>query len=491
MKRFAPARRRLVAVALAVAGATTLTPGAGAVTVTPGAAQVARTGQDAPACTAVNGPPGRTAPTRPTTITTIEQAYHCVFAHYYGGEKLDNRLLLTAAFAGFARELERRGLDAPEATMPALSGDRHKDWAAFAAVYSRVTGALPADDTVRQSLAAATMNAMVDRLADNHARWARTQVHPDAGPGTSYGLGIVTSPSMGLIQNAPHQALAPLYVRTVTGGPAAGKGLRPGDVIESVNGAPPFAGGVLSTGATAQLFPAYPDSRPVRIKLRRPATGRTWTVTLTPALFTPDAEASRMVTAKAVRGDIAYVKLAGFGMRSADTVLKAIDDVGKGTTPRGVVLDLRGNRGGSPEEAARLVSAWVHGKVTAYHCDVDGDCLTSPTVDSVPLLDLPLVVLTDRDCGSACDHFAAAVKDLEAGTLVGTRTGGIVSGAAAPYLLDDNSLLLLPGRRHLGPDREVVDGSGVAPDHYVPLTAEDVSAGKDPGLALALALLGR
>ncbi|MFD1934686.1 MULTISPECIES: hypothetical protein [Nonomuraea] len=36
MKRFAPTRRRLVAVALAVAGATTLTPGAGAMTATAG-----------------------------------------------------------------------------------------------------------------------------------------------------------------------------------------------------------------------------------------------------------------------------------------------------------------------------------------------------------------------------------------------------------------------------------------------------------------------
>ena len=58
-----------------------------------------------------------------------------------------------------------------------------------------------------------------------------------------------------------------------------------------------------------------------------------------------------------------------------------------------------------------------------------------------------------------------------------------------PYLLDDNSLLLLPERHHLGPNREVINGSGVAPDHYVPLTAMDVSTGKDPGLSKALTLL--
>jgi C-terminal processing protease CtpA/Prc len=40
-------------------------------------------------------------------------------------------------------------------------------------------------------------------------------------------------------------------------------------------------------------------------------------------------------------------------------------------------------------------------------------------------------VLTDRNCASACDAFSGAVKDLRLGTLVGTRTSGIVSAPAA------------------------------------------------------------
>ncbi|MGS2641383.1 S41 family peptidase, partial [Streptosporangium sp. G12] len=99
------------------------------------------------------------------------------------------------------------------------------------------------------------------------------------------------------------------------------------------------------------------------------------------------------------------------------------------------------------------------------------------------------VVLTDRGCASACEHFSSAVKDLRLGQLAGTRTAGLVSGPAQPYLLANNTLLSFPTRHHLGPDREVIDKIGVPPDHHVPLTPTDAAAGRDPALAKALALL--
>jgi carboxyl-terminal processing protease len=105
------------------------------------------------------------------------------------------------------------------------------------------------------------------------------------------------------------------------------------------------------------------------------------------------------------------------------------------------------------------------------------------------LLHLPLMVLTDRGCASACEHFGSAVKDLRIGRLVGTRTAGVISGPAQSYLLTNNTFLSFPARHHLGPNREVIDRIGVPPDHYVPLTPKDAAAGRDPALAKALTLL--
>jgi carboxyl-terminal processing protease len=85
---------------------------------------------------------------------------------------LDDRVLLAAAFAGFTQELDQLAMDQPDATMPALSGDRDSDWDAFAAVYQKVTSQLPASPAQRQELAAATMTAMIASLDNNHARWS-------------------------------------------------------------------------------------------------------------------------------------------------------------------------------------------------------------------------------------------------------------------------------------------------------------------------------
>jgi hypothetical protein len=85
-------------------------------------------------------PPPEAPPAQPTTVTTIGHAYYCIFAHYYAGPVLDDRVLLAGAFAGFTQELDRLGIDQPDAAMPALTGHRGGDWAAFAAVYQKVTG---------------------------------------------------------------------------------------------------------------------------------------------------------------------------------------------------------------------------------------------------------------------------------------------------------------------------------------------------------------
>jgi carboxyl-terminal processing protease len=129
--------------------------------------------------------------------------------------------------------------------------------------------------------------------------------------------------------------------------------------------------------------------------------------------------------------------------------------------------------------------------VWSYDCDVTGHCTANHTGTVTPLLHLPLAVLTDRNCASACDAFAGAVKDLRLGTLIGTRTAGIVAGPANVYELDDGRLLGLPSLHELGALHEIINGIGVAPDYYLPLTAADLSTGRDAGIAKALTLLGQ
>ncbi|MEV0829074.1 S41 family peptidase [Nonomuraea rubra] len=434
-------------------------------------------------CASPQGPPG---PEKPTTIDVIEQAYFCILTHYYAAATLDARSLLTAGFVALTQELNRNGRDVPDATMPALNGDRKADWTAFEAVYRKTTEQVP---DLRDKLAVATLEALVGALGDNHARWAHGAArHPDHYDGDGYGLGLQASVNGPQVDGNPGAAVPPLFVTTVQGGAARAAGMRPGDVIESINGSAPFIDG-RATSAIAALYPDYPEARPVRLRLLRESTGRRWSVTLEPGLYQRDLATLQVVRSKLLDDGVAYVRLSGFAPDSAKRALNAIARMRQGRTLTGVVLDLRGNGGGIPAEAVRLVSAFVHGQVTGYQCAVDGTCEAFRTDDTVELVGLPLAVLIDRSCASACEHVSSAVKDLRIGRLVGTRTAGVISGPAQPYLLADNTTLSFPAKHHLGPDREVVDRIGVPPDHHVIPSPRDAAAGRDPVLAKALTLL--
>lgn len=423
-------------------------------------------------------PSGGPAPLKPTTITTIEQAYYCIFDNYYSGSVLDDRTLLVPAFAALTQELQRRGLDESQATMPALTGKKDADWAEFSRVYEQIAANLPEDPALRQAVAEATLQGMVAALGDNHARWERLSQQP------SPLLGLKFS---GLRVDGPDPAVtSPIFITSVAAGSgAASAGIKPGDEVVAVNGVPLIVNGSVSDGVADWLKTASPE-HPVQFTLRRPVTGKTFTTAVTPVAFPHEQP---KVEAKLLPGGIAYVTLPGFYPGAADEALDAIADLRKNTTLRGLILDLRGNGGGLGPELTRLLSAFVHGKTTSYECNVRDHCTANHTDDTVPLLNLPLVALTDRNCASACDSFSGTVKDLHLGTLVGTRTAGLISGAARPFLLDDNSELTLAFLHEIGANREVIDTIGVAPDYLAPMTAADLSAGRDPGVAKALTLL--
>lgn len=280
---------------------------------------------------------------------------------------------------------------------------------------------------------------MLDSLDDNHVGWDSRKRRT----GAQYGYGILDA-ATGQTPRNIKDATPPLYVKLVVpGSPADKAGLKPGDIMVAVNYVPVEINGITNGGALDWLRPKS-DKETLRLTVKRPATGKTWTVEMQPERLTSQSRPTMSVTL--LPGDIAKVVLPAFAPGVAGQVLKEIAKLRETTKLRGIVFDVRGNSGGRAD-------------------------------------------VTNGDCASACDDFTANVKYLGLGKVVGERTRGEASGLQHGYQLNNDTVLLLPKLYRTWANAENVNEIGVPVDCHVPLTAEDISNGRDPGVDKARDLL--
>jgi carboxyl-terminal processing protease len=124
-------------------------------------------------------------------------------------------------------------------------------------------------------------------------------------------------------------------------------------------------------------------------------------------------------------GGIGYTRIG----RVAATTPRELDEAIHGLKARGVrslVIDLRGNMGGSfqagVETAKRLIPAGLIVTTQGQTAQVDNQPFSSDSGMSAH--DIPVVVLVDSETASAAELLAAALKDHRRATLVGMPTFG-------------------------------------------------------------------
>jgi len=101
-----------------------------------------------------------------------------------------------------------------------------------------------------------------------------------------------------------------------------------------------------------------------------------------------------------------------------------------------------------------------------------------------------VVVLVGSASGSAAEIFSAVLQDHERATVVGRRTAGAVL-ASWFYRLPDGGELQLSREDYIAPQGRRIEGVGVEPDVVVPRTLNDLRAGRDRDLDVALEILRR
>ncbi|MET9763044.1 S41 family peptidase [Streptomyces sp. NPDC006372] len=235
------------------------------------------------------------------------------------------------------------------------------------------------------------------------------------------------------------------------GSPAATAGIRPGDLLRSVDGEKTDGRPVTEVIALLRGDATdAPAGTTVRLGLERGE--RAWTETLRRAQLTTDS-----VTVRELTGPVTVIKVDTFTKGSGDQVREAV----RQAPPGGVVLDLRGNSGGLVTEAVTAASAFLDGGLVATY-DVEG---AQRALHAEPGGDTtrPLVALVDGGTMSAAELLTGAVQDRGRALVVGSRTFGKGS-VQMPSRLPDGSVAELTVGHYRTPSGRGVDGRGITPD---------------------------
>ena len=148
-----------------------------------------------------------------------------------------------------------------------------------------------------------------------------------------------------------------------------------------------------------------------------------------------------------------------------------------------VIVDDRFNGGGS---AADYVIDLLSRTVTNYWKNRDGQIMKTPEA----VIDGPKAMITNEYAASGGDLMPYMFKLKKIGTLVGTRTLGILVGIYNYPVLMDGGTMTAPRLGIFSKEGKwIVENEGITPDETVEMTPKEVIAGKDPQLEKAVDVL--
>ncbi len=166
---------------------------------------------------------------------------------------------------------------------------------------------------------------------------------------------------------------------------------------------------------------------------------------------------------------MAYILISEFDEITVDQFAEALA-VARGNGMKGMILDLRGNPGGSLDSVVSIAQKMLPEGLIVYTEDKYGQ-RNVYNCNGERQLEVPLVVLINGASASASEILAGAVKDYGIGTLVGTTTfgKGIVQSVIG---LNDGSAVKLTISSYFTPKGNNIHGIGIEPDVECEFDAE-------------------
>ena len=169
------------------------------------------------------------------------------------------------------------------------------------------------------------------------------------------------------------------------------------------------------------------------------------------------------VKGEIIDGNIGYIQISSFDEDVAKDFKNKIVEL-KSQGMKGMILDLRGNPGGSLSEAVNVASQFIpKGKVVTYTIDKYDKKQEAKSVGG-EAEGMPLVILIDGGSASASEVVTGALRDYEAGTIIGTTSFGKGIVQQLIEFKDGNGGLKVTTSKYYTPNGENIHKIGIKPD---------------------------
>ena len=167
---------------------------------------------------------------------------------------------------------------------------------------------------------------------------------------------------------------------------------------------------------------------------------------------------------------IGYIEVTEFYEATAEQFSMAVDDL-QAQGMQGLIIDLRNNPGGYVRTAVDMCDRIITDGIIVYTKDKNDNIIEQYEAVDNQSLDLPIIILVNRNSASASEIFAGCLKDYGKARLVGTTTFG--KGIVQQVIpLEDGSAVKLTIAKYFTPNGNDIHKIGIEPDVVVELPEE-------------------
>ena len=246
---------------------------------------------------------------------------------------------------------------------------------------------------------------------------------------------------------------------TIKNSPAESVGLKSGDLIIKIDGTEYFADDM----SKAADYIKGEEGTTVKLEILRDEENLTFDIKREKVKI-------NNVEGKVLSNNIGYIGFTSFDESTSEDFKNKYEELSKqGITS--LIIDLRNNGGGIVSEALKVADFMTDkDSVLLYEVDKNGNEKVNKAKDD-PIINMPIIILTNENTASASEILAGALKDLGKAKIVGTKTYG--KGVIQQIMtLTDGSGLKITIEEYQTPNKNKINKVGIEPDEVVELPKE-------------------